>query len=216
MPTGMTPPGGQLIFNNAIFEEIFTNDNRIIGDALLTARLTLLANSADDYRQISDTFLLFGDPATVLKMPLPQKPNGISVSRTLEEGVLISWDEARDCHGDPVAGYHIYRRAETETGFNRLNTALINTTSFTDTDSLPGTLYYYRVASVDNDGDQGVMSIAMTPTGASGSGDSFIAGACFASSCTHSATPKIIYIALVIGALSVALARLKRFKTETL
>ena len=37
--------------NNAIFEEIFTNDKRIIGDALLQARLTLLANTARNTRR---------------------------------------------------------------------------------------------------------------------------------------------------------------------
>ena len=40
--------------NNAIFEEIFTNDRRIIGDALLQARLTLLANIGPEYQEISE------------------------------------------------------------------------------------------------------------------------------------------------------------------
>ena len=38
------------------------------------------------YQQISDTFLLFGDPATSLKLPVPRRPAGISVTRTAEGG----------------------------------------------------------------------------------------------------------------------------------
>ena len=53
MPTGMSTTSGQHIFNNAIFEQVFTNDQRTIGDALLSARLTLLANTGADYQLIS-------------------------------------------------------------------------------------------------------------------------------------------------------------------
>ena len=193
MPTGMSTTGGQHIFNNAIFEEVFTNDKRVIGDALLSARLTLLANTGANYQQISDTFLLFGDPATALKLPLPQRPTGLSVSHSIEEGIMVGWDTATDCNGDPVAGYNIYRRAASESSFTKLNTSLIDATSYTDNDYSPGTLYYYAVASVDQDHDQSAMSLAVTPAGAASSDDNPIASACFIGSCADDGAAVTFY-----------------------
>ena len=83
----MSTTGGQHILNNAIFEEIFTNDKRVIGDALLDARLTLLANTDAEYQEISDTFLLFGDPATLLSCRYRNGPQGLTVERLAEGGI---------------------------------------------------------------------------------------------------------------------------------
>ena len=69
MPTGMTTTAGQHILNTALFEAIFADDIRQLGPAILSAKQTLLANGSAEYEQISETFLLFGDPALALKDP---------------------------------------------------------------------------------------------------------------------------------------------------
>ena len=69
MPTGMTTTTGQSILNNAVFEAFFVNDIRELGAAIAAAKQTLLANGDAYYEQISQTFLLFGDPALTLKDP---------------------------------------------------------------------------------------------------------------------------------------------------
>jgi hypothetical protein len=180
MPTAMSATGGQHIFNNAIFEEIFANDRRIVGNALLQARLTLLANTGASYQEISDTFLLFGDPATGLKLPVPRRPQGISVSRTSQGDNLISWQESADCDGDPVSGYNVYRRAASEQGFTKLNAALLTEESYTDDTANAATLYYYAITGVDDDGYESARSVALTPaTSSSSEGSAVKPDACF-------------------------------------
>ncbi|GAG43571.1 unnamed protein product, partial [marine sediment metagenome] len=76
MPTAMTTTAGQHILNTALFEAIFTEDIRALGPAVAAAKQTLLANGASAYQEDSETFLLFGDPAMVLKVPLPRRPSG--------------------------------------------------------------------------------------------------------------------------------------------
>ena len=74
MPTGMTDASGQHILSNALYEGIFTLDKRRLGPAVAYARQQLLANGGAEYEQTGNTFMLFGDPATELKLPLPHRP----------------------------------------------------------------------------------------------------------------------------------------------
>ena len=71
----MATTTGQHILNTALFEAFFSDDIRELGPAILSAKQVLLANGSTEYEQISQTFLLFGDPAPALKIPLPQKCN---------------------------------------------------------------------------------------------------------------------------------------------
>jgi hypothetical protein len=77
MVTGEIDTAGQHIFNTALFEALFTDDIRRLGPAIAAAKQTLLANGSGDYQQVSETFLLFGDPAMELKVPLPHRPEAL-------------------------------------------------------------------------------------------------------------------------------------------
>jgi hypothetical protein len=189
MPTGMTTTTGQLILNSALFEHIFTDDIRTLGEAIGAAKQTLLANGAQ-YERMSQTFMLFGDPATALKVPLPRRPNGIKVEH-LPEGKRITWDAALDCNNNPVAGYYIYRAASAAGPFVKINTVLITGTRYLDTAgstegiaaaaAASGGSGYYVVAAVDAGGSESVYSAAVRPgslaSATSGSGGG--GGGCF-------------------------------------
>ncbi len=82
MPTGETATDGQHILNTALFEALFTDDIRRLGPAIAAAKQTLLANGGSYYEQVSETFLLFGDPAMELKIPLPRRPAGLTAQLT--------------------------------------------------------------------------------------------------------------------------------------
>ncbi len=198
MPTAMTAADGQQVLSNALFEALFAEDQRRLGDALGAARQALLANSGVATQETADTFMLFGDPATVLQVPLPRRPSGLSAAR---QGavVMLSWQPALDADGAPVAGYHIYRRAAGETSFRRLTQAPLNALAFTDT---PATglaaqgSWQYALTSVDGDGLESVLSqvAALTPNpdqeneplqSATGSGSG---GGCFVSVATAGAS----------------------------
>jgi hypothetical protein len=167
MPTGMTPPEGQQILAAALVESVFTEDVRRLGPAISAAKQTLLANGGDACEELSETFLLFGDPALELKVPLPRRPTGLAAEGRLSN-IFLQWQPAIDCNGLPVAGYHLYRSPTPTGNFTQVNSELILKTQYEDPAvetavagrwlPAPDTLYYYRVAAVAADGDQSVPS----------------------------------------------------------
>jgi hypothetical protein len=82
-----------------------------------------------------------------------------------------------------VAGYNLYRSTSTDGTYEKLNTSLITETSFTDTTGETGTTYYYRVRSVDSDGDESVttptLSALAAALGLGSSGKPSTGGGCF-------------------------------------
>jgi hypothetical protein len=62
VPTALTNPTGQHILNTALFEAIFPANIRQIGAAVGRAKQILLQGDPT-YAELSQTFLLFGDPA---------------------------------------------------------------------------------------------------------------------------------------------------------
>ncbi|MBT8363881.1 MAG: hypothetical protein KJP23_04190, partial [Deltaproteobacteria bacterium] len=167
MPTGMTPPEGQQILQAALVEAVFSEDVRRLGPAIAAAKQTLLANGGQAFEELSETFLLFGDPALELKVPLPHRPAGLAAEGRLA-GIFVQWQPAEDCNGVPVAGYNLYRSLAPSGEYTRINSELIAATQYEDpavettaavrrlleTD----TPYYYTVTSVAADGDQSVPS----------------------------------------------------------
>jgi hypothetical protein len=158
MSTGMTQPEGQRILDVALFEAIFKQDHRALGPAISAAKQTLLANGAE-FEDVSKTFLLFGDPATQLKVPLPTVPAGL-VAEVQGSSVVLSWQGAMDANGGAIAGYNVYRSTTPGGPYTKVNTALITGTGFTDTSAQTGT-FYYVVRSVDSDGDESAPSIEL-------------------------------------------------------
>jgi len=184
MPTGMTTTDGQRILDSALFEAIFTDDIRTLGPAISAAKQTLLANGSH-YEEVSETFLLFGDPAMSLKVPLPHRPAGVSLQST-SQGIIVSWNAATDCNGEPVSGYNVYRSPTSGENYTKINTSLITGTEYTDTSAENGTTYYYVVRAVDSDGDESVQSLqlgALAGIG-TGSGTPSTGSGCFISTAT--------------------------------
>jgi hypothetical protein len=165
MPTGMTTTDGQHILNTALFEAIFTEDNRTLGPAIAKAKMTLWANGGYDYADVSKTFLLFGDPAMALKVPIPGRPGGLAATQTASYHVALSWDAALDANGDAVAGYNVYRKLGADGAYVRINS--------TSVDAVDGT------ESVDSE------SVSIVPTAAatslSGTASKGGGGGCFIS-----------------------------------
>jgi uncharacterized membrane protein YgcG len=236
MPTAMTSTDGQHILSNALAEEIFTRDRRILGEAVAAAKQTLLANGGDAYEEIAGTFMLFGDPATALKVPLPRRPLGLTA---VQEGsaVALSWNAALDCNGRAVAGYHLYRRASGEEAYTRLNSDPINALIYSDgslSAAMPaGATFYYVVSAVDADGDESVKSepavVNFSPasgedggsgggsTGGGGSGGAGSGGGgCFISSAQEDGSLNGVALLMlaVVSAASLALNRKFRLRVK--
>ena len=195
MPTGMTTTPGQEILNNALFEAIFTDDVRTLGPAIAAAKQTLLANGDAYYEQIAATFMLFGDPATTLKVPLPYKPTDVLAKRK-DKKVRIRWHAASDCDGNPVDGYNIYWAATAAGPFSKINVDPVTELVYFDSQMGVGIdagggsgSGYYVVSSVDSAGDESVQSLAVRPAAAAASAGSSVVG-CFISSAQDTMSPK--------------------------
>ena len=147
MPSGMTTTEGQAIMDRALFEAIFTQDIRTLGEAIAHAKETLLSQGSQ-YEDVAETFLLFGDPAMALKVPLPKRPQGLS-TQGHSAGVLLSWNGTTDCDGAPVSGYNLYRSTTPGGPYTKVNTSLITASQYDDTSVANGITYYYVVTSVD-------------------------------------------------------------------
>jgi hypothetical protein len=156
MPTGMTTTEGQEILDQALFEAIFTEDIRNLGEAVSFAKEILLSQGSQ-YEDVSETFLLFGDPAMTLKVPLPRRPTGLWI-RSTSGGITLGWSEATDCNGEGVSGYNLFRSPTPGGDYTRINPSLLTQPEFTDETAAVGTAYYYVVTSVDADGDESVWS----------------------------------------------------------
>ena len=168
--------------------------------------MTLLANGDSEYEDVSKTFLLFGDPAMALKVPIPRRPAGLAAEQEDQEIVSLSWQAATDANGDPVAGYNVYRKLGSEGTYVMVNSELIADTGFTDKNFAFGTRYNYVVRSVDTDGTESVdsESVSIVPSAAatSLSGTAPVtgdvgSGACFVSTATGSSTGTGYYVSVL-------------------
>ena len=162
MPTAMTETDGQQVLSNALYEAIFSRDERMLGAAVGYAKQQLLANGGAAYEQTSNTFMYFGDPATRLKVPLPRRPSGLTALWPEAGMVTLFWEAAADCDGNAVAGYNLYRRLSAEKTYTKLNSAPITGLTHTDTglSAAPaGAIYYYALSAVDAASDESVKSI---------------------------------------------------------
>ncbi len=185
MPTGMTDTVGQQILGNALYEALFLLDRRLLGEAIAYAKEQLLANGGSAQADTADTFLLFGDPAMTLKVPLPRRPGPPAVERAADGAVVLSWAASLDADGRPVAGYHVFRRGEGEGSWSRLTAEPIGTLAYTDaglSGAAAGSLFFYALTAVDAEGDESVRSeaaILRIPSASTGDAAGGGGGGCF-------------------------------------
>ena len=161
MSAGMTQPEVQRVLDQALFEGIFTKDYRTLGRAISYAKQELVANSVA-YGESGKTFLLFGDPAMKLKVPLPTAPTA-PAGQVSGQSVTLTWGASTDANGGAVAGYNVYRSTSPNGPYTKMNSSLITNTQYTDSTVETGT-YYYVVKSVDSDGYESPGTLDTLPT----------------------------------------------------
>jgi hypothetical protein len=223
MPTAMTTTAGQAILNTALFEALFVNDIRQLGPAIAAAKQTLLANGDSYYEQISATFLLLGDPALTLKIPLPRMPGGVAAFKQNNK-VRIRWNAALDCNGNAVAGYNIYRASSPAGPYSKINPALVTATEYVDSTGAVGSNEagggsgsYYAVSSVDSAGDESAQSLGISPSAlASAIGGGGAGGGCFVDTVAQPVSGQgFLWVLLAIIGMAVTVRRkANRFQRE--
>jgi fibronectin type 3 domain-containing protein len=91
-----------------------------------------------------------------LTPPLPP----LDLSAKIEEGkALLSWSANKEAD---LKGYNIYRSLSAEKDFLKINPALISENKFSDSQIKQNLLYWYRLAAVDNAGNESDYSGAVS------------------------------------------------------
>ena len=83
----------------------------------------------------------------------PAVPTGLQTPVVAGNGAILRWDLNTEADW---AGYWVWRSDNPNTGFTKLNSVILTTTSFTDEGYRPG--FYYAVSAVDMDGNPSQMS----------------------------------------------------------
>lgn len=76
----------------------------------------------------------------------PNSPTGLAASVD-GQTVLLDWDDSTDAD---LFGYNVYRSAASGGGYTKLNTWPVDTSDYTDDDTVGGTTYCYVVTAVDD------------------------------------------------------------------
>lgn len=108
----------------------------------------------DNAQNMSDT----SSGATVfVKQPASLfSPGGIQARRT-DDGVSLNWENTRT-KDNSIVGYMIYRRLKEKTEYELLNQQPVPLPSFVDSSAFPLKQYEYVVSSIDQWGNQSVLS----------------------------------------------------------
>jgi fibronectin type 3 domain-containing protein len=102
----------------------------------------------------------------------PSSPTGLTASDGLEE-VTLNWNDNTDPDLD---GYNVYRSTTSGSGYVKLNTvSLVTSSTYTDTNLTAGETYYYVVTAVDEGENESPYSneVSGTPVGPTVINDSF-------------------------------------------
>ncbi len=75
--------GNHTIVDQKLMEEIFKRGNSLLGPAMTNAKILGLASSLE--QESVDSFILLGDPATRLKVPVPEQPLAVLPNDAADE-----------------------------------------------------------------------------------------------------------------------------------
>jgi hypothetical protein len=94
--------------------------------------------------------------------PPPAPPTNLWSPRQGKESILLSWSGPGESQG-----YHLFRRAASQTAYSRITSQPVTSLSFLDGNLSPGETYFYKVTAVNVDGcssgDSNEISVSLTP-----------------------------------------------------
>ncbi len=85
-------------------------------------------------------------------------PAAVTLSGTgvapIQHSVALSWNASTST----VSGYNVYRSTVSGSGYVKLNSSLVSGLTYTDSNVLSGTTYYYVTTAVDSSGNESTYS----------------------------------------------------------
>jgi hypothetical protein len=165
-PAGFGLASGHDLLAQGLYKAFFSDGTTQFGRATTFAKYYLDANGPG-YLDLIDTYNLFGDPASRLKMP-PTTVLIFFTGKAQPGTILLDWETANELW---MVGFNLYR-SETYGGLKqKLNSDLINAinpgqmqgTSYQYDDSVdPGTNYFYWIELVQVDGSDLIGPISVS------------------------------------------------------
>jgi endonuclease I/fibronectin type 3 domain-containing protein len=90
----------------------------------------------------------------------PATPTGFSANGG-DGLVSLAWNYNTE---SDLAGYHVYRSASLDGTYTRINTTVIDTSAYTDSNVDADTTYFYKVSAVDTSNNESVLSETVNAT----------------------------------------------------
>ncbi|MFN2304926.1 MAG: C25 family cysteine peptidase, partial [Anaerolineales bacterium] len=142
-PTGKGLAIGHKSLEKGFFDQLFNGADASmpIGLATTSGKNQLWGTGSN--LDLLDTYLLFGDPATILRVPLGEleAPSDLLANTISTTQIDLSWTDNSDSESE-----FIIERSLTGTdGWEQIDTVEANLTSYSNISLLPGITYFYRV-----------------------------------------------------------------------
>lgn len=141
-PTGYGLTTGHMIMDEFIFDQIFNHQANQLGYLTTNAKYYLYAYTTG-YRDLIETYLLFGDPALrlqLLPVDLPA-PSDLIANAILCSQVDLTWTD----NSSDETEFRIERSPDGVNGWEQIGVVDANITNYTDRETDCLTPYYYRV-----------------------------------------------------------------------
>ncbi|MGD1041576.1 MAG: cellulase family glycosylhydrolase [Sedimentisphaerales bacterium] len=120
------------------------------------------ASETPSITQSSGNHSLIGFVVKMAPNVAPAAPTGLSATSGIGI-VLLNWNNNTE---PDLAGYNVYRSTTSGSGYVKLNSSLLTSSDYTDTNVVNGITYYYVVTAVDTAGLESVNSgeVSATPS----------------------------------------------------
>jgi hypothetical protein len=142
-PSGYGLSSGHDFLNQSLFNDLFNNNQTQLGYISTHAKYSLYANTTA-YRDLIDTYLLFGDPAVklqVLPLPAPTAPINLQAEVVSNAQINLTWQA--DSKGK--SEFRIERSLDGSTGWTQVAVVNNSVTAYSDALLNCETPYHYRV-----------------------------------------------------------------------
>ncbi len=141
-PTGYGLQSGHMLLEANLFDNLFNNFYNQLGYLTTTAKHHLYATTAG-YRDLIDTYALFGDPALRLQtIPVPlEAPTELTATTLGWESIALTWQD----NADSESVYRIERSTDGVSAWEQVAELPADSTAYTDSGLTELSTWHYRV-----------------------------------------------------------------------
>jgi hypothetical protein len=151
-PTGKGYAFAHKFLERGFFNQLFDSGESSMPIGLATSAGKTELWGTGDNLDLLDTYLLFGDPATLLQIPLGElpAPSNLSASAISSAQIDLGWTD----NSKNETGFKIERSLNGTDGWEQIAQVGADVTVYSDLGLDPDTTYYYRIRAFRTGDDQ--------------------------------------------------------------